>query len=113
MLFRSVLFYFASKKGAAEEAEVASLRFLEQQKDPQNPNHWIAGGAARSIEGIISTRRENAPNWSDFQAADSPIGTWELALPDTEDMRNRFKNEEMEDMLFVVTYFGRTPAWPE
>ena len=41
-----------------------------------------------------------------------PIGEWELALPNTEEMKNRFKNEEIEDILFVITYSGRTPAWP-
>jgi hypothetical protein len=42
----------------------------------------------------------------------APFGEWELALPNTEDMRNRFTNEEIEDILFVVTYSGRTPEWP-
>jgi hypothetical protein len=42
----------------------------------------------------------------------SPIGEWELALPNTEEIKNRFKNEEIEDILFVITYAGHTPAWP-
>jgi hypothetical protein len=42
----------------------------------------------------------------------TPIGEWELALPDTEEMRNRFKDEQIDDMLLVITYSGRTPAWP-
>ena len=42
----------------------------------------------------------------------SPAGEWELALPDTEEMKVRFKNEEIEDILFVITYSGRTPEWP-
>jgi hypothetical protein len=42
----------------------------------------------------------------------SPFGEWELALPGIEEIRNRFKNEEIEDLLFVLTYTGRTPAWP-
>ena len=42
----------------------------------------------------------------------SPVGEWELALPNTGEMKNRFKNEEIEDILFVITYSGRTPAWP-
>ncbi|MGZ8915534.1 MAG: hypothetical protein ACXW1Z_20805 [Methylobacter sp.] len=41
-----------------------------------------------------------------------PAGEWELALPNTEEMRNRFKNEELEDILLVITYSGRTPEWP-
>jgi len=27
------------------------------------------------------------------------VGEWKLALPDTEDMRNRFKSEEIDDIL--------------
>lgn len=41
----------------------------------------------------------------------TPVGKWELALPDRPDIRNRFKNEEIEDILFVITYVGRTPDW--
>jgi hypothetical protein len=40
------------------------------------------------------------------------VGEWELALPDTEDVRNYFKNEEIEDILLVITYSGELPAWP-
>jgi len=42
----------------------------------------------------------------------SPVGEWELALPNTEQMRNRFKNEEISDILLVITYGGRLPQWP-
>jgi hypothetical protein len=36
--------------------------------------------------------------------------TGELALPNNEEMQNRFKNEEIDDILLVLTYTGRTPA---
>ncbi len=42
----------------------------------------------------------------------SAIGDWELALPNTPEIRNRFQNQQIEDMLFVITYAGRTPEWP-
>jgi hypothetical protein len=32
--------------------------------------------------------------------------------PNTQEIKNRFKNEEIEDILLVMTYAGRTPAWP-
>jgi hypothetical protein len=38
-----------------------------------------------------------------------PVGEWELALPNTEEVRNWFANEQIEEMLFVITYQGRTP----
>ena len=45
-------------------------------------------------------------------SATRPSGAWELTLPNTEEMKNRFKNEEIDDILLVLTYAGRTPAWP-
>jgi hypothetical protein len=42
----------------------------------------------------------------------TPVGEWDLALPNTEEIRNRFKNEEIEDILLVLSYSGRTPEWP-
>jgi hypothetical protein len=41
----------------------------------------------------------------------TPFGAWDLALPNTTAMKNRFKKEEIEDILFVITYTGRTPEW--
>jgi len=42
----------------------------------------------------------------------APFGEWELALPNTDELKSRFQNEEIEDILFVITYSGRTPEWP-
>jgi hypothetical protein len=69
------------------------------------------GGSATSIDGIIYTRRGNAGSWT-AMIGKSPIGEWELALPNTEEMKNRFETEEIQDILFVITYAGRTPEWP-
>ena len=41
-----------------------------------------------------------------------PFGEWELALPNTEEVRGRFESEEVQDILFVITYSGRTQEWP-
>ena len=42
----------------------------------------------------------------------SPAGTWELALPDTDEIRARFRQGEIQDILFVITYGGTLPPWP-
>jgi hypothetical protein len=68
-------------------------------------------GAATSIDGIISTRRGNATSWMAAMGR-SPVGKWVLALPNIVDIRNRFKNDDIEDILFVITYSGRAPEWP-
>jgi hypothetical protein len=49
---------------------------------------------ATSKYGIIGTCRGNAGGWAAMQNS-APFGDWELALPDTGEMRNRFKNEEI------------------
>jgi hypothetical protein len=42
----------------------------------------------------------------------SSFGKWVLTLPKTNEIKNRFKNEEIEDILFVISCSGRTPEWP-
>jgi hypothetical protein len=32
-----------------------------------------------------------------------PVGTWTLALPDTAEVRNQFKDDQIEDILFIIT----------
>jgi hypothetical protein len=71
----------------------------------------VGGTSGSSLEGLISTRRSNASGWTTLIGT-SPVGAWELTLPNTEEMKNRFKNEEIDDILLVLTYAGRTPAWP-
>ena len=69
------------------------------------------GGSATPIDGIISTRRGNAGSWTSM-IGKSPIGEWELVLPDTEAVRGVFMADEITDVLLVVTYSARQPEWP-
>lgn len=102
---QQVLLYFVRADGKSFEVPVAHLHYTAQGES------GAVGGSATSIDGIISTRRGNAGSWT-MMIGKSPAGEWELTLPNTEEMRNRFKNEEIEDILFVITYSGKTPAWP-
>jgi hypothetical protein len=61
------------------------------------------GGSTRPIDGLA--------RWTAMSPR-SPMGEWELALPDTEEVRNRFKNDQVDDILLVITYAAETPAWP-
>jgi hypothetical protein len=101
-----VVLYFVSASEETGEIQVEHLHFNEDN------GLGSIGGGATSIDGIISTRRGNAGSWLPM-IGKSPIGQWELALPDTEETKNRFKNEEIENILFVITYSGQTPEWPE
>jgi hypothetical protein len=100
-----VVLFFARAEGTSFEVPVTHLRFTEQGSVA------AVGGGAASVDGVISTRRGNAGSWT-AMIGKSPIGEWELALPNTTEVKNRFKNEEITDILFVITYSGRTPAWP-
>ena len=103
---QQLVLYFAPTNGQPVEIRGARLQFKSQ--DDQNP----VGGFADSIDGIISTRRANGSNWLTITGNKPPIGEWELALPSDETIRNVFRNEQIADILFVITYSGRTPQWP-
>lgn len=104
-----VLLYFVCADVAAVEVVVSHLHYTEAGEP------GAVGGSATAIDGIISTRRGNAGSWSAI-IGKSPIGEWELALPDTDIIRSRFgdgsSQQTIDDILLVVTYSGRTPEWP-
>ena len=78
---------------------------------PHDEADSVGGTVGGSSEGLISTRRGNASTWLPL-IGKSPAGTWELSLPNSVEMRGRFENEEIDDLLIVVTYSARTPPWP-
>ena len=101
-----VVLYFAFANSNGEPVEVqTSLRFTEEG----SPGTF--GGSSQTIDGVSSTRRGNAASWLPMIGR-KPIGVWELELPDTPEMRQRFANEEIDNILFVITYGGRTADWP-
>ena len=85
---------------------MAHLRFA-----PEGEGGALGGGAT-TVEGIISTRRGNGASWTAMLGR-HPAGAWELAFPDTPEMRRRFAEDGIEDMLLVLTVGGETPAWPQ
>jgi hypothetical protein len=78
-----VLLYVARAQGRLFELHTVQLRYTAQ--DESTP---VGGAAGSSIEGLISTRRSNGGNWTAL-IGKSPVGVWELALPDTAEMKNR------------------------
>ncbi|HNP51889.1 MAG TPA: hypothetical protein PKJ85_08850 [Nitrosomonas nitrosa] len=102
---QQILLYFARKEGKSFEISVTHLHYTALN-DP-----GLVGGNANSIDSAISTRRGNAVNWIPM-IGKLPVGEWELALPDTPVMRKMFIDEEIKDILLVITYSGRTPDWP-
>jgi hypothetical protein len=104
---QQVLLAVARAEGRTFEIESAQLMLT-----PQGQTAPVGGAVNGSTDGLISTRRGNASSWVPL-IGKSPVGTWELTLPNTEVMRNRFQNEEIDDIVLVLTYEGRMPAWPE
>jgi hypothetical protein len=100
-----VILYFVTDEGA----DVADIEVrLEYVPDD---GQGTVGGTATPVEQRISTRRGNGSSWTSILG--NPVsGEWMLSLPDTATMKRLFDDERIEDMLFVVTYEGRTPDWP-
>jgi hypothetical protein len=110
-----VTLYFARKTGDTFEVPV-NLQFTEANLPGQEANPPM-GGDATTVDGIISTRRGNGGSWLALQGK-GPVGKWELSLvaPDKgreKQIRGWFTGGQIEDILFVITYKGLTPAWPE
>ncbi len=69
------------------------------------------GGEVQTINGIVSTRRPAGTPWHTLLGA-GPIGDWELRLPDDAPTRALFSEEQIEDIVVVVSLSGTTPPWP-
>jgi hypothetical protein len=107
LLIQQVLLAVVRAEGQTFEIESVQLTLT-----PQGETGAVGGEVSGTTDSLISTRRGNASAWVPL-IGHSPVGSWELTLPDTEEMRNRFKNEEIDDLLLVLTYEGRTPPWPD
>jgi hypothetical protein len=103
MGIQQVVLYFSRSEGSTFKI-TAGLRFTHK-------NGQTVGGSETTFDGVISTRRGNAPGWVPM-LGQPPFGVWELDLSGDQDVRGHFQNDEIADILFVVTYSGRRPAWP-
>jgi hypothetical protein len=108
-----IVVYFVRKQGQSFEVPVADLRLASDGVE-------TGGGGGLSIDGVISTRRGNGAGWRAIaDGIKSPLGQWVLSFRSNpsdpiQDQRvqDYFKNEWIEDIIFLITYSGRTPQWP-
>ena len=68
----------------------------------------IGGAAATDGTGVASTRR-GAPAWAPLLGID-PTGSWRISL-DTS-ANPLFTSGQLNDLLLIVSWHGRAPAWP-
>jgi hypothetical protein len=106
-----VLLFFSRVEDERAESEPSEFEFenLRLSLTPKGEAH--VGGNATTIDGVVSTRRGNGSDWLSM-IGKSPAGEWELALKDSDELRKRFKDAKINDIPLVITYGGRTPAWP-
>jgi hypothetical protein len=100
-----VALYFARKQRSNAEVQVDSLSLT-----PDGSTGKFGGGATTN-DGLISTRSGNAGGWM-AMIGQPPVGDWELSLPNTAAVRKLFADEEIDDIVLVVTCAGRLPPWP-
>ena len=105
LLIQQVVLYFARSAEVQMEISVGHLQF--RAAGSNSP----LGGTAVSLDGVISTRKGNAASWASIIGS-NPGGDWELALSNDAQTRALFENEQLSDILLVITYSGRTPTWP-
>lgn len=68
--------------------------------------------SATPVDGTISTRRTNGFVWGTdlMGAGKGPAGKWTLTLP--REANAYFQADKIQDILFIITFGGRTPPWP-
>jgi hypothetical protein len=109
-LYFSVLPSTGGGPSVAFEIPITDLQFTEQGSGSS------LGGGATTIGRIASTELGNAAAWRPLQGR-TPFGTWELvlrdAMTDGRQVTEALKNEEITEMLLIVSYTAELPPWPE
>jgi hypothetical protein len=106
-----LLLYFIPADGASFQIQPA-LNFT-----PPGGRGSFGGAAGAPTDPtlppvyVFSTRRANATAWLPI-LGNGVTGNWTLSLSNTAATANIFQNAEIQDILFVITYRGQTPAWP-
>jgi hypothetical protein len=72
--------------------------------------HGTAGGTATTTNGVAGTRRGNAAAWLPLVGT-GPVGDWQLSFG--ADAHPLFASGQLDDILLVVSWAGKGPAWTE
>lgn len=91
-----VSLYIALKPGASGEIKALNLHFEQGEVGPVN-------GSATVVNGISNLAAMNGR---------SPVGSLTLTFDEPE-VRDLFANDQIEDILFVITFGCETAEWPQ
>jgi hypothetical protein len=105
LTIKKVQLFFSRAADQMFEVEVDHLMFTPEGKDD------AVGGPATTIDGLIDSIYGSGSSWIPM-TDEYPAGEWELALPDRPNVRSWFADQKIQDILLIITYAGRSPAWP-
>ena len=103
-----LIVYFVPEDGEVVPVSNIGLRFVPKGAASTLPP---LGGDASSLRGLLSTRSGSASTWKNCVGV-APFGKWTLDLSQDTALHDLLAADKLRDILFVVSYTGRTPAWP-
>jgi hypothetical protein len=104
----NLVVYFVPKDGEVVKVTTVGLNFVPEGAASSEPP---LGGDAASERGLLSTRSGSASSWTNCIGVE-PFGKWILDLSRDPELQSFFAADKVRDILFVVSYTGRTTAWP-
>jgi hypothetical protein len=102
----NLVVYFVPNDGEVINVTTAGLRFV-----PEGSTSSPLGGDAASDRGLLSIRSGSASSWTNCVGME-PFGKWTLDLSRDPALQSLIAADKVRDILFVVSYTGQTPAWP-
>lgn len=108
LMISNLLVYFVPVDGEPIAATKVFLNFVPKGA---RPDEAPLGGEAGSTRGLLSTRSGSAPAWTNCVGV-KPFGKWTLDLSQDPGIQTLLAADKVRDILFVLGYSGRTPAWP-
>jgi Tc toxin complex TcA C-terminal TcB-binding domain/ABC toxin N-terminal region len=93
------------QEGFTEEIGVEEAAFTPEGESVS------MGGPARTVGGIISTRRQNGEAFRIFQGK-NPAGSWRFRLSNPRLVQQWLNDGLIEDIGLAITFKATTPHWP-
>lgn len=100
---KHVAVYCLLQEGTNTELDI-TLQYRVQGSTGQT------GGAAKTIDGLASTRSGSASAWVAI-AGKAVEGDWTFSLPNDAATKNLFLEDRVEDIILVVTFEGEGAAY--